>query len=93
MKKYLNNVGIKTEGGRYHVYRNGVDTGIYFTQPHTAAIGLASMQIKEPDATFDYRQTMVSTLVSDFDTIELVEPPEDEEPTNEPVYFGVFKTE
>ena len=92
MKKYLNDLDIRTVGGRYHIFRNGVDTGVWRTQPHTAAITLAKMQIQEPDAKFDFRQTMISTLVSDFDTIELVEPPEDE-PTDEPVFYGVFKTE
>ena len=49
-----------------------------------------------PQSVYDTKlaleQSLRVNVKADFDTIELVDPPEDE-PTTEPVYYGVFKTE
>lgn len=69
--KVLRKIKLPAEGGRYEIYRNGVYTGIYRLQPHTADAEILQMKINEPSAEFDYRQVITVTAVGEFEEIEL----------------------
>ncbi len=92
MKRLKNIEFIAEGGGRYNVYLDGELISWHNTF-HKAQERATQLIIDNPESEVYFEQSLRVNVKADFDTIELVEPPEDSEPTNEPVFYGVFKTE
>ena len=65
--KMMKIVTLPAQGGRYEIYRNGEPTGDYRLQPHTAAADIIQRKIDEPDAEFEFRQTIAVRCVATFE--------------------------
>ena len=92
MMKRLQDIQFIAEGGgRYNVYLDGELISWHNTF-HKAQERATQLIIDNPESVVWFEQSLRVNVKADFDTIELVEPPKDED-QSEPVYFGVFKTE
>ena len=94
MKTFKNIEFVASGGGRYLVFVDGVQVSQHNTF-HKAQERATVEQLRNPDSEVYFEQNLrvdVSLTLEDVVQDEPVDPV-DEEPTDKPVYIGVFKTE